>query len=267
VNLIGVGSDSELRVEGIAVVSASTGTPGSGGNLFVDFDRVILDGGALSVASALFADENHPVGSVAERSVTGEAGDLTLIARDSLRLENGGRITAQSIRSDGGNIDIQATHAVELFGSSITAEVGAEGSAEATGGNISIDPTWVILEDGSRISADANAGDGGNISIRTQGLFVSPDSRISASSALGVDGTVAIDSPETNLSGELASLSQPYLDAASLIGDRCGASAMNQGSFALRDAPALPPSPDRGLASPLLSLAVAQAGNENSSRR
>lgn len=256
VNLIGIGTGSELRVEGIAAVSANTGTPASGGNLFVDFDRVTLDGGTLSVASALYPDENHPVGSLAERNVTGEAGDLTVIAHDSLRLENGGRITAQSIRSDGGNLDIQAGNAVELFGSSITAEVGIEADAEATGGNISIDPEWVLLDDGSVISAEAHAGNGGNISIRTQGLFVSPDSRISASSQYGVSGTVAIDSPESNLSGELANLSQDYVDAAGLIGDRCGAGSTGAGSFAVSDAVAIAPAPDEALSSPLLELSA-----------
>jgi large exoprotein involved in heme utilization and adhesion len=175
-----------------------------------------------------------------------------LIAHDRLRLSNGGGISAESIRSDGGNIAIRAGNAVEMFASSITAEVGIEAGAEATGGNISIDPTWVLLENGSVISANAHAGNGGNVSIRTQGLFVSPDSRISASSALGIDGTVEVDAPETNLTGELAQLSQSYLDAASLIGDRCGAAGRAQGSFALRDGVVIPLPPDAALASPLL---------------
>jgi hypothetical protein len=252
VSLIGIGPDSELVVQGTSVISARTGTPADGGHLLVDFDRVDLDGGRLTVGSILHPEELHPADSVAELNVSGKAGDLTLIVRDRLRLSNGGRISAESIRSDGGNIEIQAGNAVELFGSSITAEVGIKGDRQATGGNISIDPTWVLLEDGSRISANAHSGNGGNISIRTQGLFVSPDSEISASSALGIDGTVEVDSPETNLTGELAQLSQSYLDAASLIGDRCAAAGRAQGSFALRDGAAIPLPPDAGLASPLV---------------
>jgi hypothetical protein len=256
VRLLGTGSDSELRVEGATVVSASTSTAAAGGNLTIDFDRVIVDGGVLSVASQFPVDYDPakwPPGSEVEKNVRGRAGDLSLIVHDSLQVLDGGRITAQSYRGDGGNVDIQAINSVELFGGSITAEVGIDGGAETAGGNISIDPTWVILEDGSVISADAHEGHGGNVSIRTQGLFVSPDSRISASSELGVDGTVAVDSPETNLAGELASLSQAYLDAGSLIGDRCGAGA---GSFALRDGPAVLAAPDGMLASPLLRLAA-----------
>jgi hypothetical protein len=250
--LIGTGSDSELRVQDRAIVSARTGNAGDGGDLFVDFDRVtIRDGGLLTVASALL-DDRFPVGSVAEREVTGQAGDLTLIA-DKLQLSNGGRIQAQSIRSDGGNIDIRVAGGVELSGSSISAEV--RGGPGTQGGNISIDPVWVILDDGSLISTRATQGQGGDISIRTQGLFVSPDSEISAASKFGVSGTVAIDSPESNLPGELANLSRDYLDAAARLGGRC-ASRSAAGRFAVDERLAIPPAPDGALASPFPELSA-----------
>ena len=73
-----------------------------------------------------------------------------------------------------------------------------------------------------------------------------------------MSGTVQVDVPESNVSGELASLSQEYLDAASLIGDRCGAGSASAGSFAVHDGPAVPPAPDAALPSPLLELAASQ---------
>ena len=121
------------------------------------------------------------------------------------------------------------------------------------GGNISIDPTWVILQDVSRITAEAFEGHGGKISIQTQGLFVSPDSKISASSELGVSGTVRVDAPESNVISELANLSQDYLDGGGLLGDRC--TAGGAGAFAVRGGPAVPTAPDEALASPLVELA------------
>jgi large exoprotein involved in heme utilization and adhesion len=218
----------------------------------VDFDRVMIrDGGLLTVASAML-DDRFAVGSAAEREVTGQAGDLTLIA-DTLQMENGGRIQAQSIRSDGGNIDIRVTEGVELSRSSISAEV--RGGPGTEGGNISIDPIWVILDDGSLISTRATEGRGGDISIRTQGLFVSPDSSISAASQFGVSGTVAVDSPESNLSGELATMSRDYLDATALLAGRCTGRS-GAGRFAVDEGYAIPAAPDSSLPSSLRELSL-----------
>ena len=56
------------------------------------------------------------------------------------------------------------------------------GSAPGAGGNIFIDPTFVILEDGSRIVANAFGGPGGNIQIFATYFLNTLDSLVDASS-------------------------------------------------------------------------------------
>jgi hypothetical protein len=198
-------------VEHDGLVLAGTNSTGDGGSIDVDFDRVILrDGGSIGV------------GSQGDGADAGLAGSLTIRARDLFRSEDSS-VTTESVASDGGDILISAGRGVELFNSSITAEVG--GGPDTTGGNITIDPDWVILEDGSRIRANAYEGQGGNIDITTKGLFVSADSKIDASSELGVSGTVQVSSPETYLSGSLAPLSDRYLEEVELRRERCAPDA------------------------------------------
>jgi large exoprotein involved in heme utilization and adhesion len=127
-------------------------------------------------------------------------------------------ITTESIKADGGNIEISASFEVSLIDSKITASVG--GGPQTTGGNITIDPQYVILKN-SQIIANAFEGRGGNILINTNVFLADPDSVVDASSALGINGTVDIRALITNVSGLLTPLSTDYVSATALLRESC----------------------------------------------
>ena len=125
----------------------------------------------------------------------------------------------------GPNYDIKADlghqQGINLFHSFETFNVDTgdltlanHGSIEAAtvgsgnGGNITIDPTFVVLDNTSKIVADAFQGSGGNIGIVADYYLAWPDALVDASSKLGIQGTVEIDSPNIDLSGVLAVLSE-----------------------------------------------------------
>jgi large exoprotein involved in heme utilization and adhesion len=71
---------------------------------------------------------------------------------------------------------------------------------------------------------------------------------ISASSQFGTNGVVAIDSPEVDLAGTLSALPASFLDAASLLRQRCAQRAeAGAGSFVVAGTSALSASPDAPL--------------------
>ena len=119
----------------------------------------------------------------------------------------------------------------------------------------------VVLDDGSRIVADAVEGQGGNIQINTEALLVSPDSTISASSQFGVDGVVQVNAPETELAGSLATLSEEFVDATGLVTERCGVATEETGRFAVHDTVGVPQSPDAQLMSSLGILLGSPGGD------
>jgi filamentous hemagglutinin family protein len=237
----------KLSLDDGGEISSGTGTIGDGGSISFDFNRISLrNGSEVSVRSTATASD------VPEGETPGLAGNILIDAGETLKLRRSS-ITAESVASDGGNIDIHAGQGVELVESSITAEVG--GGPDTTGGNVTIDPDWVILEDDSRILANAFEGQGGNISISTKGLFVSADSDIDASSEFGVSGTVNVNAPDTNLSGSLAPLSDRYLEEVRLRRERCAElGAEDAGSFVLGTGAGVPEIPDAPLPSLPLEL-------------
>jgi hypothetical protein len=74
-----------------------------------------------------------------------------------------------------------------------------------------------------------------------------------------LSGTVEIHSPDVNLAGTLAELPSSFLDAASLMRERCAArrSGERSGTFAVRGAGGIPAEPDGWLPAPLLPEADA----------
>jgi filamentous hemagglutinin family protein len=167
-------------------------------------------GGTIAIQSS-----NLKLDDTAEISArsfgTGNAGNIDIRLEDSLLMENISAITTEAALAGDGIISIAANNNIDLIDSSITTSVYL---GEGNGGDINIaNPDFLIL-DRSRIQANAEAGDGGNISISSGTFIPSVDSFVEASSKTGIDGQVLIDSPDTNLSGDLAALSSHYLDAS-----------------------------------------------------
>jgi large exoprotein involved in heme utilization and adhesion len=264
---------SNLEVRNGAEISTgfSTGFGGEGhghgGNVTVTADRLFLSGDDRPpiYPTGIFADAlgggagnvtvtagNLEVRNGAEISVSvlgpGQGGNVKINAMD-ITLQDGGRISAESIdagqKADAGNIILKVRDLLHLSNdSSITTSVtGGTGN----GGNITLNSVLVVLDEGSRIIANAEGGQGGNILIHIRGggaLFRSPDSQIEASSGVGLEGSVVIDAPDTDIIAGFAGLPANFLDAATVLTQLCaGRSGANVSSLVVRKYEVLPDSP------------------------
>jgi filamentous hemagglutinin family protein len=164
----------------------------------------------------------------------GNAGTLTIIARDGIRLSNNSTITTESISAGGGGINIKTDKLLNMTNSQVTSSV-AEGVG--SGGDIALNSDFVVM-DNSKIIARAYEGHGGNMNITTTGIYRFGDesaSPIDASSKLGVDGEVVVNSPDTDISGKLFVLSTEMINAADLMQEPCTSRiAKNLSRFAIR---------------------------------
>jgi len=198
---VSIAADTITLDDGTTVAAGSTG-PGAGGAITLEANRIAIADGATVAATS---------------TGTGAAGRIDVRAADALHLF-GGAITTDAQASDGGNIDVRAGRIIHLRDGEISTSVAGGAGA---GGNIFIDPTFVIIEDGSRIFANAFGGPGGNITLIADYLFSSIDSLVQASSALGLPGTVTIASPQNNVNSTLAKLPGAVLDASALLREGC----------------------------------------------
>lgn len=205
-------------------ISVRSSGAGPSGEIRLDVDRLSLHGGAEISARA---------------DGSGDAGVISISARDRVELDHAS-ITTAAPKADGGDITIRAGERVVLQDSEITASVGG-----GTGGSIDIDPRFVVLN-GSRVVAQAGEGEGGRITVQAEQYLRSVGSVVDATSRAGIDGTVVISAPDANLSNELASLPEAYLDASDLIAEHCAARRSGKpGSFVQRGRGGTPDSPQR----------------------
>ncbi len=253
----------ELVVRDGGRVDASSFITGAGGTIHVDAGRSIVVQGAES-------------GIASRTGGAGTGGDIGLLA-PVVRLSEGGEVSATSerglgpvreffasIAADGlllepmeatgnaGSIALAASRLVHLDAGAITT---SSPRGQASGGDIAIDPLFVILQGRSQIVATADQGQGGRIRIAAENLFQFPGSRVSAASGNpALSGTVEIKSPDVNLAGTLAPLPSAFLDAASLMRERCAArrSGERAGSFSVRGAGGIPAEPDGWLRAPVV---------------
>ena len=222
----------QRRLDGVdAGLSATTRGTGAGGDISIAAGHLVIFGRGFISSSTEGAGNAGNIGiragtielaegaAVRARSTgSGTAGAIRVSATDALRIFGGSTIETEALASDGGNIDIRVGNLVHLKASEISTSVG---SGAGAGGNIFIDPTFVILEDNSRIVANAFGGPGGNIQIFATYFLNTLDSLVDASSALGVPGTVQISSPNNNLSTQIKVLPATFFDATQLVREAC----------------------------------------------
>jgi large exoprotein involved in heme utilization and adhesion len=181
----------------------NTAGQGLGGDIAVQAHQIQLTDGAVIAADS---------------TGTGNAGSLTLTARDTIQMRGHSAVTTTASEATGGNIRVTASSMVRLQDSQITATVGG---GTGDGGNVTIDPEFIVLQ-GSQITANAFAGNGGRISLTASKAFLAdPSSEVTASSTLGINGEVNIQAPVTNLSSTLVALPQAFAQATALLSTRC----------------------------------------------
>ncbi len=182
-------------------------------------------GGLIDLqAKEVILSEDGFIGTNSWNNSTGDAGEIYVTA-NTIRLSDGGNITASAERAGGGNINLFISNLLYLHQGQITTSVkGGLGN----GGNISLNnPAFIVLNQ-AQIKAQADAGQGGNIRIAAQQFVPSVESVVSASSNLGVDGQITIDSPTEDIGSQVLNLSANYLNAASLFPRSCAAKIADQ---------------------------------------
>lgn len=172
----------ELQASGL-FASAIVET-GDGGDINLVTNRLtVRDGATISVS-------NFPSGNLDLPPGQGEAGNLNITAR-SILLDNQGTLTANTVRGNGGNINLQSQD-IQLRQES---QISTDASSEGSGGNIRINTGNLSILEDSEISADSNSlGTGGNINIQAS----SPATLLLARgriSATGGQGNITLNSP------------------------------------------------------------------------
>jgi large exoprotein involved in heme utilization and adhesion len=216
------------------ITSSSFGS-GAGGQIQIAGTSLELDGGSSIQCSA---------------QGTGNAGGVTLNLDGSVRLAHNSSLSVSSAASDGGNISVIAGDDIRVKDSSITASAANNGgditlkadklvyflnstlTAEATtgnGGNINIDPPLVVFNNSS-INANSADAAGGDISIIASG-FLASGTPITASGAQA--GTISIQTPDQDITDELASLEEEPIDAETLLQPHCGVKLKNISTFSV----------------------------------
>uniref|UniRef100_A0A0C1RHX9 Filamentous haemagglutinin FhaB/tRNA nuclease CdiA-like TPS domain-containing protein n=1 Tax=Tolypothrix bouteillei VB521301 TaxID=1479485 RepID=A0A0C1RHX9_9CYAN len=183
---------------------------------------------------------------------TGNAGDITINALQSLRANNSD-ITTNAAKSSGGEIKISAPYVCLRGDSDIRTDVA---SGQNQGGNITITADSIIAFDDSDILAFARDGRGGNITLNTRAFFASGyqatqrvanlDS-LDGNNRVDVNATGAISSgnivfPDVSfIQNSLIELVQNPIDTNALIANSCIArSDKFKGSFVITGADSLP---------------------------
>lgn len=226
-------TNGDLTVSNNSLIAASTAGAAEGGSI------------ELLASNSIIVTANSGIESTS--TGTGNAGNITAIAGDDFIMQNSS-VTTQATQASGGNLKIGAADLIVIQNSLISASVMGGGGS---GGNISIDPIAVILQN-SQILARAVLGNGGNISIITPFFLADQSSIVNASSQFGLNGTVRIQSPTSNLSGSLGTLSSKPSQAQILLTQRCAALANGQASsFVVAGREQLRADPGAWLTSPI----------------
>ena len=206
---------AQIRSQG-GGVAVSSGQPsvgfGKGGSVTFTVDDSILitgsnsavttntfgngDGGSISLIAGklvniqnggrVSADSGGTLGGQ-QFSGSGLAGNINISAGDQIAMTDGS-VSTRAVTSDGGNITLNAPRMIQLTDSQITTSVE---SGFGGGGNINIDPQFVILTD-SRILANAFGGPGGNIDITADVFLVNSGGQFPTSLVGIVDASSAL---------------------------------------------------------------------------
>ncbi|NEU75635.1 filamentous hemagglutinin N-terminal domain-containing protein [Hassallia byssoidea VB512170] len=270
-----------LSVTGGARVAADTTSIGNAGNLTVrakDSVEVVGASPIIKSPSLLTAAVNPgAIGKAGDLTIetgqlivkdtaqvtvnsqgTGDAGELKITA-GTIRLDNQGKLIAETASGNGGNILLRANDLLVLRrGSQISTTAGND-RAGGNGGNITINTPFIIAvpNEDSNISANAFSGRGGRVNITANGVYgiqfrrqPTLQSDITASSQLGVAGVVEINTPDIDPSRGLIPLPAVVVNSPGLIASNCNAFIGKKGSeFTITGRGGLPLSPDDFLSS------------------
>ena len=253
-------------------VSTSATSLGEGGTITVEaIDKLITDNSTISAtanngstsgdialrATSPLNPENSDFGSEhilianesrieAESLGSASAGNITVEAVDTLRIQGNSELNTSNTNAGGGDaggdIKLTADFLIHVLGSQISSDV--RGQADTTGGNIEFDPRFVVIEN-SLVTANADLGGGGTITINaSDAVLVDSLSNLDVGSQFGGTGTIDVNAPIQNLSGAIAPLPEETLRVAALYKGRCAAQKGGEfSSFTVRGRDRVPLEP------------------------
>ncbi|MEA5580049.1 S-layer family protein [Nodularia harveyana UHCC-0300] len=243
---------SRLIVNNSGSVSAATLNSGAGGNLTINASESIeFSNGSISAAAPIlpitlrqaFGLPDRPSGNAGNATINtptlqidngslvtvnneglGNGGILTINA-NSLRLNNQGKLIANTASGEGGNINLNLQSDLILRNNSL---ISTEALGTGNGGNITINSPIIAGLENSDIIANAVQGNGGNIQIATEGIFglqfrneLTSENDITASSEFGVSGTVQINNIGIDPNSGLIELPANLVDSSQKIAAGC----------------------------------------------
>ena len=197
-------------VDSSITASTATNSTGRGGNININRPNLTLMNSEIEVNS-----QGEGIG-----------GNITLQG-DALTLENQSAIAAETVSTDGGDIELNVGDNLVLRDKSNISATAGTAQAGGDGGNIDINAQFILAfpTEDSDITANAFLGNGGRISINAEGILgiefrEQPTilSDITASSELGLAGTVDINTPETDPNRGLVTLPQQAVDTQVALG-------------------------------------------------
>ena len=294
-----------LRISDGAILDARTFSSSEGGNIIVNLDALeVVNGGQLltttegsgqagkitvQAADLILIAGSDPnfqeriaqfpqrvsnlgpeSGLFVRSEGTGQAGNIEVIT-GFIRLDDQGRMIAESASVGGGNIDLQVRDMLLLRRGSLISATAGTAQAGGDGGNIAINaPNAFIVavpEENSDIAADAFEGNGGNVNITARNILGlefrdqrTSLSDITASSEFGVAGEVNLETPDIDPAQGLIELPVNLTDQSNQIDQRCLAdSGQGQSAFVVTGRGGVPPSPSevvRSETSGLVDLAT-----------
>ncbi|MBW4455807.1 MAG: filamentous hemagglutinin N-terminal domain-containing protein [Nostoc indistinguendum CM1-VF10] len=263
-------------------LTTTTSSNGSAGKITVQAsERVIVDGIDTSFNNriAQFPDIVSNLGAASGLFVrsesTGSAGDIEIVS-PFIRLDNQGKLIAESASGDGGNITLQVRDILLLRRGSLISATAGTTQQGGNGGNITINaPNGFIVagaNENTDISANAFTGSGGKVEINARSIFnIQPRSREDLVRRLGTEnlnpqrlqtnditaisqqnptlnGQVTINTPDTDPSRGLIQLPSNLVDASQQIAQGCTPTrGQNASSFIATGRGGLPQSPNEPL--------------------
>ena len=207
---INITTDSLEILNGSVIRAISLGE-GDAGNINVDAENIEISGVDRFAKNPLASQR---VSKINIGSIRSNGGNLTINA-DSIALDNLGALQATTESGElGGNIFLDLDSSLKLLNQSrITATARGAGN----GGNITINTDNIIGFNNSDITANAVEGNGGNIAIDSDFIVgleersrLTPLNDITATSEFGIDGTVKVNAPDNNLDEQVYAAFKSY---------------------------------------------------------
>ena len=216
-------------------------------------------GGDIKIAT-----QNLSISDLAEVSVSsegnGRGGNLAINA-NNLTLDDSASIIAETLTTDGGNINLSVSDLLILDRQSKISTTAGTAEAGGNGGNINLDTEFIVAfpNGNNDITANAFNGAGGNIDITAESIFglaarnsipVNITNDIDASSQFGLDGNISITTPDIDPTRGIDTLPVDIVDASQLITRTClgGGNAQQTNKFVVTGRGGLPNNPNESLA-------------------